>query len=54
MNNNTVEIPVFRIAAGKYMIGTEIVNPVIKNGDCLIKRQNAYEGIEIYLQRVTE
>ena len=54
MNNNFVEIPVFRISAGKYMIGTEIVNPVMKNGACLIKRQNAYEGIEIYLQRVSE
>lgn len=51
MNSNSVQVPFFRIDAGKYMIGTEIVTPQMHKGVCIIKRNGLNETLDVFMSR---
>ena len=44
-NYTSITIPLFRISRGKYLIGTEIINPIMKGTVCVIRRAGGYDSI---------
>lgn len=51
INSNDVQLPIYRIAEGKYLIGTESKMCLIKGTSCVVRVGGGFQKLEEYLKR---
>lgn len=49
INSSDVQMPLYRIADGKYLIGTESKICIIKGSTCVVRVGGGFETMEVYL-----